>query len=124
MVVDYFSRYMEVQMLTTTTSTAVISILKSLFARHGIPSILVSDNGPQYSSKEMQEFAALYGFQHVTSSPHHPQSNGMAERAVKTAKNLLEKSADPHMALLSYRTTPLPWCGRSPAELLMGSQDA
>jgi transposase InsO family protein len=115
---------MEVQMLTTTTSTAVISILKSLFARHGIPSILVSDNGPQYSSREMQEFAALYGFQHVTSSPHYPQSNGMAERAVKTAKNLLEKSADPHMALLSYRTTPLPWCGRSPAELLMGSQDA
>lgn len=78
-VVDYFSCYMEVQTLTKTTSTAVISILKSLFVRHGIPSILVSDNGPQYSSKEMQEFAALYGFQHVTSSPHYPQSNGMAE---------------------------------------------
>ena len=68
----------------------------------------------------MQEFAALYGFQHVISSPHYPQSNGMAEKAVKTAKNLLEKSADPHMALLSYRTTPLPWCGRRPTELLRG----
>ena len=120
LVVDYFSRYMEVQTLTTTTSASVIRALKATFARHGIPSVLVSDNGPQYSSKEMQEFADLYNFQHITSSPHYPQSNGMAERAVKTAKSLLEKSADPYMALLSYRATPLPWCGLSPAELLMG----
>ena len=119
LVVDYFSRYMEIQTLTTTTSLSIIRTLKAIFARHGIPSILVSDNGPQYSSTEMQEFAQRYNFLHITSSPHYPQSNGMAERAVKTAKSLLEKSADPHMALLSYRATPLPWCGLSPAELLM-----
>ena len=68
----------------------------------------------------MQEFAALYNFRHITSSPHYPQSNGLAERMVKTAKSLLAKSADPYLALLSYRATPLPWCGLSPAELLMG----
>ena len=64
----------------------------------------------------MQEFAALYNF----SSLHYPQSNGLAKRMVKTAKSLLSKSADPYMALLSYRATPLPWCGLSPAERLMG----
>ena len=119
LVADYFSRYMEVQTLATTTSASVICALKAIFARHGVPSVLVSDNGPQYNSTEMQEFAALYNFKHITSSPHYPQSNGLAERMVKTAKSLLAKSADPYMALLSYRATPLP-CGLSPAELLMG----
>lgn len=51
---------------------------------------------------------------------HYPQSNGMAERTVKTVKGLLKESSDPHLAVLSYRATPLPWCNRSPAELLMG----
>ena len=50
-------------------------------------------------------------------APHLPQSNKHAERAVKTAKKLLRNTKDPHMALLSYRSTPLAWCGLSPAEL-------
>lgn len=62
----------------------------------------------------MQEFAELYGFSLITSSPHYPQANGEAERAVKTVKGLLK------ISLLSHKTTPLPWCGLSPAELLMG----
>ena len=68
----------------------------------------------------MQEFAVLYNFRHITSSPHYPKSKGLAVRMVKTAKSLLAKSADPYLVLLSYRATPLPWCGLSPAELLMG----
>ena len=55
LVVDYVSPYMEVQTLTA----SVIRALKAIFARHSIPSVLVSDNGPQYSSKEMQKFAEL-----------------------------------------------------------------
>lgn len=121
-VVDYFSRYPEVIKLSTTTSHQIIEVLKKIFSRHGIPEIVVSDNGPQYSSREFCEFAESYAFTHVTSSPHYAQSNGHAERTVKTVKKLLQEAEDPHMALLTYRSTPFPWCGLSPSELLMGRQ--
>ena len=91
-----------------------------MFARHGIPEVLRSDNGPQYVSQEMTDFATSYGFTQVTSSPHYPRSNRLAERAVKTVKAMLEKSKDPHLALLSYRSTEFSWCSLSPAQLLMG----
>ncbi len=116
-VVDYYSRYPEVVKLPTTTSRQIIEVLNRIFSRHGIPETLVNDNGPQYSSREFQDFASS---RHLTSSPHYAQSNGHAERAVKTVKKLLREAEDPNMALLSYRSTPFPWCGLSPAELLMG----
>ena len=119
LVVDYFSRYVEIAQLSPTRSTDVIVHLKSIFARHGIPETLVSDNGPQFSGHTMREFAVDYGFKHVTSSPKYPRSNGEAERAVQTVKNLLKKARDPYRALLAYRATPLS-NGYSPAQLLMG----
>jgi hypothetical protein len=67
-------------------------------------------------------FADSYGFQHSTSSPHYLQSNGQAERMVQTVKRLMSNSSDLYMALLTYRATPLAWCGLSPAELSMGRQ--
>jgi len=121
-VVDYFSRYPEVYKLQSTSSQSIINALKTIYSRHGIPETLRTDNGPQFSSQEFQDFASKYGFTHTTSSPHFPSSNGQAERAVQTVKRLLRSSDDPPLALLSYRATPLPWCGRSPAELLMGRQ--
>ena len=82
-----------------------------------------SDNGPQFSAAEFADFAQEYGFTHITSSPHFPQSNGLAEKAVSIMKNLLKKCQlsgdDPYLALLNYRATPLK-NGFSPAELLMG----
>ena len=120
LVVDYYSRYVEVVTLRNTTSSlAVINALKSIFARHGIPNELRSDNGPQYHSDEFAQFAKDWGFYHTTSSPRFPQSNGEAERAVRTVKEILKKENDPAKALLAYRSTPLA-TGYSPAQLLMG----
>ena len=97
----------------------VINHLKSIFARHGIPNEVISDNGPQYSSQLFKQFAQNYNFTHKTSSPKFPQSNGEAERAVKTIKDILLKNEDPYLGLLAYRTTGL-HSGVSPAELSMG----
>ena len=118
LIVDYYSRYIEIAKLANESSIEVIRHTKSVFARHGIPQEVISDNGPQYSSIQYKKFATEYGFFHTTSSPRFPQSNGKAERAVKTVKSLLKKAEDPYMAMLTYRSTPLS-SGFSPAELLM-----
>jgi len=119
-VIDYYSRYVEVAAMTKTTrSSEVIRALKSIFARHGIPEQVRSDNGPQYDSAEFSHFAKEWGFKHVTSSPRFPQSNGEVERGVRTVKNLLQKAEDLAKGLLAYRSTPLA-CKFSPAQLLMG----
>ena len=60
--VDYYSRFVEVQKLNSTTSSSVITHLKSIFARFGIPAEMESDNGPQFSSQEMKKFSETYGF--------------------------------------------------------------
>lgn len=88
-----------------------------MFARHGVPETLITDDGPQFSGSAFSALAATYGFSHVTSSPRFPQSNGEAERAVQTVKNPKEL----YLALLAYRATPLQ-NGLSPAQLLMGRQ--
>ena len=116
--VDYFSRWIEIARLSNQTSEEVILHTRSMFARHGIPEVVVNDNGPQFSAELYAEFAQQYGFEHITSSPYHPQCNGEAERAVKIIKCLLKKSGDHYLALLAYRSTPLE-CGFSPAQLLM-----
>ena len=101
LVVDYMylSRYPEVIHLKNTTSQSIIAALKSIFSRHGIPETILSDNGPQYASQEFADFASSYQFTHVTSSPHFPQSNGLAERKVKTVKALQKDSEYPYSAL-------------------------
>ncbi|KAF7642853.1 hypothetical protein LDENG_00249640 [Lucifuga dentata] len=102
----------------------MIRHLRSQFARHGIPEVLISDNAPQFSSDTFKRFSVEWGFQHMMSSPHFPQSNGLAERGVQTVKSMLKKihanDGDPYLALLNLRNTPLEDVGVSPAQLLMG----
>ena len=76
LVIDYFSRYIEIAKLSSMSSNAIITHLKSMFARHGIQQYVVSDNAPQYLSEIFCKFAKDYGFIHITSSPKYPQSNG------------------------------------------------
>lgn len=87
-----------------------MAILKRWFACHGIPRILYTDNGPQYASREFANFSKQWSFDHVTSSPHFPRSNGLSERFVQTAKTILKKcsedDSDIQLALLLSRNTP------------------
>ncbi|XP_026054529.1 uncharacterized protein K02A2.6-like [Carassius auratus] len=119
---DYYSRFFELERLHSTTSSAVIRKLKAIFARHGIPEKIISDNGPQFSSHDFKNFAIHWDFMHVTSSPHYPQSNGLAEKTVQTAKAMLSKAQadkkDPYLSLLEHRSTPVDGF-KSPSQLLM-----
>ena len=107
----------------TSSRMVIVKLLKEIFARYGIRDVLYSDNGPQYSSEEFQKFAREWGFNHVTSSPYHPPSNGLAERAVRSAKDLLEKckrdGTDINLAMLNQRNTPRDEVLGSPAQRLM-----
>ena len=86
--VDYLSNFWEVDYLPTTSTSMILTKLKTHLARYGIPLVIVSDNA-QFVSEEFQTFTDEYGIGHLTSSPGHSQSNGKAESAVKAAKRLI-----------------------------------
>jgi len=121
---DYYSNFIEVEKLNKTTSGSVIKALKAMFARYGVPDIVVSDNGPQFASAEFSNFSRQWNFEHVTSSPRYPQSNGKAENAVKTVKRLFKKcnesGTSEFRALLDWRNTPSEGMSSSPAQRFFG----
>ena len=122
--VDCFSSFWEIDRLRDTKASTCVRKLKSHFARNGIPDIVTSDNGPQFTSYEFALFTREWGFEHRTSSPGHQQANGQAESAVKTAKNILRKAkeseCDPYLAILAVRNTPTEGMDSSPAQRLLG----
>lgn len=124
LVVDYFSKYIETEKLENMSSQATIRTLKSIFARHGIPDEIFSDNATQFSSKEFKEFAKSWNIKHTTSSPTFAQSNGMVERHIGIFKQMMRKcehdDKDPYLALLELRNTPISNDLKSPNELLYG----
>ena len=122
--VDSNSSFFEIDRLHSKTAAAIIPKLKQQFARHGIPDMVVSDNGPPYNSHEFKEFAAKYDFYHITSSPGYAPSNRKAESAVKIAKKLMikakEAGTDQYLALLDYHNIPTEGMNSSPALRLLG----
>ena len=123
-IVDYFSRYLIVRKIPNSTSSAVIKELGMIFSEFGKPQIFRSDNGPCYLSQEFRFFMQNWLIEHRTSSPHYPQSNGLAESMVKVSKNLIEKAVRQDLPwnqlLLDYRCTPISSEIPSPAEILFG----
>ena len=122
--VDYFSNFWEVDRLKDLKSSTTIRKLKAHFARYGTPSVLISDCGTQFTSDLFQKFVREWDIEHRTSSPKHPQSNGQAESAVKTAKSILKKSIesnyDPYLAILDFRNTPSQGSDYSPSQKNLG----
>ena len=121
---DYHTKFPIVRQLSSTTSASVARQLSDIFSLLGAPREIVSDNGPQYVGPEFQALCRTWGILHTTSSPRYPQSNGLAERNVRTIKNLLKKckatGQDFNVALSQLRATPIDGNIRSPAELMFG----
>ena len=124
--VDYYSDYFEMGKLShKKDSNTTIKRLKSHFATHDIPLLIVSDNGPPFNSREFRKFTKQYELEHVTSSPEYLRSNGKVESAMKIAKRLIRKTnkdgtSDLQQALLEWRNTPTEGLHSSPAQRIFG----
>ncbi|XP_054272632.1 uncharacterized protein K02A2.6-like [Macrosteles quadrilineatus] len=130
--VDTYSRWIEVFLMNSTTTSSTVSRLRTLFASYGLPEELVSDNQATFTSSEFREFLAKNGVKFTLTPPYHPASNGSAERSVQIVKkNLLRQvlgeSATGSITLqhkldnflISYRNTPCSVTGLTPAEMFL-----
>ena len=126
LIIDAHSKWMDIHCVNSATSSVTIDKMRSTFASHGLPEIVVSDNGSNFVSSEFKSFLQKNGIKHITSAPYHPSTNGLVERAVQTFKQGIKKqgdgSVDTKLArfLLSFRITPQSTTGESPAQLRWG----
>lgn len=127
-VVDAHSKWPEIFMVKKATATKTVDLLRMLFARTGLPLQIVSDNGSQFTGEEFQCFLRSNGIRHITSAPHHPATNGLAERFVQTFKQSLKASRKEDILLkqkiakflLAYRNAAHATTGQTPVMLFMG----
>lgn len=127
--VDAYSRFMEVWLMNKTDARHVRNVLMKFFSVFGLPSLVVADNGPPFNSQEIREILENNAIKYKNSPPHHPQSNGLAERAVQTIKDKLKKfTVDAKyrnldiqekldLILMSYRNTPTS-VSKAPSKLI------
>ncbi|XP_059052566.1 uncharacterized protein K02A2.6-like [Achroia grisella] len=116
--------------MSTITTSRLCSELDTIFTSLGLPQIIVSDNGPQFTSQEFHEYCRYNAIRHVKSSPYHPRTNRLAERLVRTFKTRMSASISDGLSLkerlenflFTYRITPRTDAGKSPAEILLGRQ--
>ena len=122
LVVDYTSRFLVVCKLTSMTGQHIATQCKLIISKYGWPETLVSDNGPCYTVEVFTNLMREYNVNHITSSPHYPQSNGLAKRYVQIVKNLFYKAKlegkDLFKCLMVYHSTPLSNSLQSPMQIL------
>ena len=122
LIVDQTSRYPVVCKLTSMTGHHIASHFKFICSEYGWPETLVSDNGPCYTSESFTTLMKGYNVNPITSSPHYPQSNGLAEKYVQIVKNLFykakEEGKDLFKCLMVYHNTPLSNSLLSPMQIL------
>nr|XP_056704934.1 uncharacterized protein K02A2.6-like [Euleptes europaea] len=90
-VMDSYSKWLEVVNVGSMTSPVVVRELQKIFATHGLPDTVVSDNGAQFTSAEFHKFLTKNGICHTTSALFHPATNGQAERMVRTTKEVMRQ---------------------------------
>ena len=135
--INAHSKWLEAVPVQRATAETTISALRHIFATHGLPEVIASDNGSPFTAAEFENFCKMNGIRHLRTPPFHPSSNGAAERAVALVKAGLSKLASDTIAaglaqrqgrdlqhrldrfLLSYRSTPQSTTGIAPAERLM-----
>ena len=123
--IDAHSKWIDAVCTNSPSACAAIEHLRTVFSQFGIPETVVSDNAACFTGKEFQAFMTSNGIKHITSAPHHPASNGLAERAVQIVKNGLKKVTEGTIntrlakILFAYRITPQSTTGVSPSELLL-----
>ena len=126
LIVDYTSQFSIIRKLSSMTSKASVHHMQVIFAECRWPDTLVTDNGPCYTSKEFQMLMQSMYVNHITSSPHYPQSNGLAEKFVGIIKNLFHKSKEEgqshYTALMVYRNRPFNGTLQSSMQILQGRQ--
>ena len=119
LIIDAHSKWLDIHCVNSGTSSVTKDKMRSTFASHGLPEIVVSDNGSNFVSSEFKSFLQKNGIKHITSAPYHPSTNGLVERAVQTQgmKKQGDGSVDTNLArfLLIYRITPQSTTGESPA---------
>ena len=112
-VVDPLTKYVECEIVKSTSMRDTINALQIVFSRSGIPFVIVSDNASSFVGTDIQQFFRANGIKHITSPPYSPSSNGSAEKYVDTVKRMLRK-CDPTLpinvrlakVLFHYRTIP------------------
>ena len=125
---DRYSRWVEVEVLRSTTSSSIIARLRQVFARLGFPVTMTTDNARNLTSPEFDEFCEVCQIRHLTVTPLWPQANGLVERQNRTLLKAIRAAVTEQRDwqqclqsfLLAYRSTPHPSTGNSPAELIYG----
>lgn len=117
--------------MNTTTSLQTVDVLRTVFSRNGLPAIIVSANGPQFTSREFEDFLSANGIQHVKTAPYHPSSNVFVQTMFRTNLQTAMKCSRNEAGcvkkklanyLLAYRSTPHCTTNKTPAKLMMGRE--